>query len=344
MPQLQVQAQAQVQTPQMCIDETGFYQRNQVTVRAQWGRQGLRKGQIQPAANHLAKALGFARTVRDAGARALIFEDFIASNSGSSGWLVHEIDQLVELGEPDAVRTVLAPATLAAQELPAGHSALKIRMLTTIATDYGAIEDQATALALLSQAQQLVPNVQGNEIQANRLTTIAQGYMAVGERVTAAEIATQALQQAEAVTYADSFRRDKTVAPIAVIYAKAGDIDQAMQLAQSIEQPYYRENVIGSAALSAARLGQLDRAANLVQLLTLDQPTVRTLTDIGLYLTTKGDEDQAQLYFDQAVTVITTEGYPGPSFTRKLVNAGFAETVLTALSAAPGGRDRKSVV
>ncbi|MEO0397422.1 MAG: hypothetical protein AAF243_15755 [Cyanobacteria bacterium P01_A01_bin.137] len=334
VPQLPAQAQA----PQMCIDETSFYQRHQVTVRAQWGRQALRKGQIQPAANHLAKALGFARTVRDAGARALIFEDFIAPNSGSSGWLIHEIDQLVELDEPAAVRTVLAPATLAAQDLPAGHSALKIRMLTTIATDYGAIEDPATALALLSQAQQLVPNVQGNEIKANSLTTIAQGYMAVGESVTAAEIATQALQQAEAITYADSFRRDKTVAPIAVIYAKAGDIDQAMQLAQSIEQPYYRENVIGSAALSAARLGQLDRAASLVQQLTLDQPTVRTLTDIGLHLAAEGDENQAQLYFDQAMTVIKTEGYPGPSFTRKLVNAGFAETVLTALAAAPGGR------
>ena len=334
MPQLQAQAQA----PQMCIDETGFYQRNQVTVRAQWGRQALRKGQVQPAVNHLAKALMFARTVRDAGARALIFEDFIASNSGSSGWLIHEIDQLVELGEPDAVRTVLAPATLAAQELPAGHSALKIRMLTTIATDYGAIEDQATALALLFEAQQLVPNVQGNEIQANRLTTIAQGYMALGESITAAEIATQALQQAEAVTYADALRRDKTVAPIAVVYAKAGDIDQAMQLAQSIEQPYYRENIIGTAALSAARLGQLEQAANLVQLLTLDQPTVRTLTDIGLYLAAEGDEDQAQLYFDQAVTVITTDGYPGPSFTQKLIKAGFAETVLTALSAAPDGR------
>ncbi|MEO0739940.1 MAG: hypothetical protein AAFZ35_24400, partial [Cyanobacteria bacterium J06649_12] len=41
---------------------------------------------------------------------------------------------------------------------------------------------------------------------------------------------------------------------------------------------------------------------------------------------------------DQAVTVITTEGYPGPSFTQKLIKAGFAETVLTALAAAPDGR------
>ncbi|MGD1858052.1 MAG: hypothetical protein ACFB2W_27765 [Leptolyngbyaceae cyanobacterium] len=323
---------------QMCIDETRFYQHNQAAVRAQWGRQALRKGHRQPAADHLAKALDRARTLEDAGTRAAIFEDFIAPNSGSSGWLIHEVDALVALGETEAVRTVLTSARQAAQELPTGYSALKIRMLTTIATDYIAIGDRATALDLLAQAQQLVSNVQGREIKANILTVIAQGYVAAEEDAIAIKLATQAAQQAEAVTYADPFRRDKTIAPIATVYAEAGAIDQALQLAQSVQQPSYREHAVGRTALAAARLGQMDQANDLVQLLTLAQLKIRTLTDIGLYLIAEDDTEQAQPYLDQVIDVIKTDSYPGSSFTETMIDAGLPERVLAALSAAPANR------
>ncbi|MEM7795185.1 MAG: tetratricopeptide repeat protein, partial [Cyanobacteria bacterium P01_C01_bin.118] len=335
VPQVPARAQA---SQQMCIDNIGFYHRNQVTVRANWGREALRKDRIQPAADHLAKALDFARAIKDVESRSLIYEDFIATNSGSTGWLVHEVNRLIELDQTVAVRTVLVPARRAAEELPTGDSTLKIRMLTTIANHYTAIGDRATALDLLSQARQLVTHVQGTEIKANILTTLAQSYGTAGDSTIATEVVTDALQQAEKVEYGDSSRRDQTIAPIAVVYAEAGNIEQAMTLAQSLEQPYYRENSIGAAALAAARLGQLDRATELVQLLTLEQPLIRTLTEIGLQLAETGDTDQSQQYFDQAIKVIQTEGYPGPSFTNAMVNAGFTETVLAALSAAPEGR------
>lgn len=115
------QMPAQASQPQMCIDDIGFYQRNQVTVRANWGRTILRKGHIQPAADHLTKALNFARAIKDMGSRAAILKDFIATNNGSTGWLVHEVNRLIELDETIAVRTVLAPARQAAEELPAGY-------------------------------------------------------------------------------------------------------------------------------------------------------------------------------------------------------------------------------
>ncbi|ESA32231.1 tetratricopeptide tpr-1 repeat-containing protein [Leptolyngbya sp. Heron Island J] len=329
---------ARAQTQQMCIDETSFYLRT-ISERAEWGRTALKNGYIQPAVEHLTKSLEMTGTL-DVGFRATSLEHFIEANSASTGWLIHEVDQLIALGETDAVRTVLTTASQVVQGMPNGYSALKIRALTTIARDYAAIGEQAAALELLSQARQLETTVQGSEFKANALIAIAQAYGTMGEDADAIATASQALQQAETVNYPDTIRRDRALEAIAIVYTQANRLDQALQLAQSIEYPYFRENVIGRAALSAAKAGQMEQTASLVQQLTLDQPTVQTLKEISIYLANRGDEQQAQLYFDQTIAAIETYGYPGPSFTQTMLDAGLADTALKALEVAPPGRIR----
>ena len=337
---LAFQPPVRAQTQQMCIDnETSFYLQNRIYERATWGRAALNKGYIQPASEHLVEGLEMTSTT-DVSVRARTLESFIEENSAVSGWLIHEVAQLITLGETDAVRDILTSANQVVQSLPSGYSFLKIRALTTIATHYAAIGEQATALELLSQARQLETIVQGAEFKANALIAIAQAYGTAGEDADAIAVASQALQQTEAVNYPDPIRRDRALEAIAIVYTQANRLDQALQLAQSIEQPYFRENVIGRAALSAAKAGQMDQAASLVQQLTLDQPTVQTLQEISLHLANSGYEKQAQLYLDQTVAAIETYGYPGPSFTQTMLDAGFADTVLKALAVAPPGRIR----
>ena len=323
--------------PQQCVDEISYYQRNRITERADWSDTALTKGYIQSAVEHLTEGLEQARAI-DVRTRASILENFIEENSASTGWLVRGVDQLIELGEIDAARTVLASATTLAQGMPNGYSALKIRGLTTIAIDYGAIDDQATALELLAEALQLETNVQGAEFKTNALITIAQGYSAIGESTLAIDIATQALQQAETVNYADPVRRDRTLGEIATVYAEASDLNRALQLAQTIEQLSFRENVLSVAALSAAQSGQSDQATNLIEQLTIDQFTIQTLKEIGLHLTANGDDQQAQPYFDQAIKEIEIHGYPRFGFTDELLDAGLAEIAWAALTTAPEGR------
>ncbi|MGD1948826.1 MAG: tetratricopeptide repeat protein [Leptolyngbyaceae cyanobacterium] len=323
--------------PQQCFDEISYYQRNRVTERADWSDTALNQGHIQPAVEHLTEGLEQARTI-DVRTRASILENFIETNSASTGWLARGVDQLIALEETDAARTVLDSATPLAQGMPNGYSALKIRFLTTIAVDYGSIGDQTTALELLSQAQQIENAVQGAEFKTNALITIAQGYSAVGEKTLATDVATQALQQAETVNDTDTIRRDRTVGEIATVYAEAGELDRAIQLAQTIEQLSFRENVISAVAISAARSGQLDQATSLVRQLTLDQLTIQTLKEIGLYLTAQENNQEAQLYFDQAIKEIETHGYPGFGFTDEMLSAGLAKTAWAALTAAPEGR------
>lgn len=157
---------ARSQTSQLCIDETHFYQQTRITQRAEWGRTALREGYSQPAAEHLVAGLELVRA-SNSSLRAVVLENFIEANSASTGWLIHEVDRLVELGETDAVRTVLSAANETIQDMPNGYSALKIRLLTTIAADYGAIGDQAAALDLLAQARQLEPSVQRHAAPGN---------------------------------------------------------------------------------------------------------------------------------------------------------------------------------
>ncbi|MEA5462411.1 tetratricopeptide repeat protein [Leptothoe sp. PORK10 BA2] len=338
VPKLSVSAQAPAGQSQICIDETSFYQRDRVTVHAYWSEQAFREGSLQAGANHLVKALELVSTVEQDATKVQILEEFVAENTITGGWLLHGVDRLMAQGDTDAARTVLLSARDAAQELPTGYSRLKIKLLTTMATDYGAIGDLAVAGDLLLQARQLEPNLEGVEFKVNALTSIAQGYNEIRDYSTATELAAQALQLVAVVNYPDSVSRDQAVAAIATIYAQAGDLDQALTLAQSIEQPYERESVIGDVALSAVQAGQRDRTKDLVQQLTLEQPTIRALQEIGLHLASIGDKTEALSYFNQAIVAIETFGYPGPQFTQAMVDGGFAEQVLEALAVAPAGR------
>ncbi|MFG6103085.1 hypothetical protein U2F10_12580 [Leptothoe sp. EHU-05/26/07-4] len=323
------------QSPQMCINEKNDYLRYRITERTEWGRIALDKGYIQSAVEHLTQGLELSKAT-DSNIRAGILENFILENGVNIDEGIREVDTLIKLGDTAAARTVLTSANTLVQGIPDDYRFEKSGLLTKTAAGYAALGEQTTALDLLSQARQLAANVQGAGLQTTALTMVGRQYAAVGAGAIAIEVANQALQQAETINPQDSDRQAQTLAAIAVIYAEAGDIGQALQLAKSIEQPYAQENAMGSIALSAARLGQMDQAADLVQQLTLDEPTIEASKNIGVYLAKRDDQAQAQLYFDQAITAIANHGYPGPLFTETMLDAGLSETTMKALAVAPG--------
>ncbi|MDV3353895.1 hypothetical protein QGP82_34785 [Leptothoe sp. LEGE 181152] len=325
------------QSPQMCINEKNDYLRYRITERTEWGRIALDKGYIQSAVEHLTQGLELSKAT-DSNIRAGILENFILENGVNIDEGIREVDTLIKLGDTAAARTVLTSANTLVQGIPDDYRFEKSGLLTKTAAGYAALGEQTTALDLLSQARQLAANVQGAGLQTTALTMVGRQYAAVGAGAIAIEVANQALQQAETINPQDSDRQSQTLAAIAVIYAEAGDIGQALQLAKSIEQPYAQENAMGSIALSAARLGQMDQAADLVQQLTLDEPTIEASKNIGVYLAKRDDQAQAQLYFDQAITAIANHGYPGPLFTETMLDAGLSETTMKALAVAPGGQ------
>ena len=335
LPPVQPAVQAQGQLSPMCIDEVSTHLWEVVSERAQQGRKALQNGQIQSAANHLAGALEFLGTVNDASIRARTLEGFIRTNSADAGWLIEEVDRLIELGEIEAVRTVLSPAQTAAQGLPSGYSALKTRLLAAIATDYAAIGDREVAFDLLSQAQQAAANIQGAELKAQALTAIAQGYVAAELWPIATDLANQALQQAESATHTHEIRRDRVIEPIAAIYAEAGRIDQALQVAASIDDPYTRDSAMGSTAIALTQAGQIEQAVDLLSTLSVTEPKIRTLFSIGIQLTRDGNEAQANRFFEQAIAAVETADHLPVDVVPTLIQAGLPDMAAAALAARP---------
>ncbi|MEL6383757.1 MAG: hypothetical protein AAFQ89_15135, partial [Cyanobacteria bacterium J06626_18] len=261
----------------------------------------------------------------------------IRTNSFESGWLVTDVGNLVDRGEAKAVRTILAPALAVTQSLPSGHSFLKTRLLATIAAHYGAIGDQETAVDLLTQARQAEVNIQGAEFKAKALTAIAEGYKAAEASAIAAEISTLALQQAELVEYPNPVRRAWVVQPIAVVFAQAGDLKQALAIAQSIEDANYRDRTVSDIALASAQAGQADRALELLQTVTFAEPKAETLAAIGSQLANEGSEEPARLFFEQALEAAGSEAYLQLRVAQALMQVGFLEDADAALSALPEG-------
>ncbi|MBE7382390.1 MAG: tetratricopeptide repeat protein [Leptolyngbya sp. SIO1E4] len=336
MPLSVMQPAAQAQTSQMCVDEIGFHLQGVVVERANRGREALQAGDAQQAAQYLTSALDFLDTIEIERVRVQLLESFIISNSIDAGWLVTDVDRLIEMGETDAVRMVLAPARVATERLSGGYSFLKTTLLTTIAADYGAIGDHAIARELLDQARGAEANVQGAEFKAKALTAIAQGYVAAGDLEMAADVATLALQLAESVTYPNPVRRTWVMEPIASVYVEAGEIEQALQLTTSLE-PYYRDSVTGRVALAMARAGQWRQATDLLATLSLREPKIQTLIALGIQQTQAGDAAQGQRLFEQAIATITAEEFLPVDVASTLIQADFPEIALEALIALPDG-------
>ncbi|MEO1294789.1 MAG: hypothetical protein AAFW75_03135, partial [Cyanobacteria bacterium J06636_16] len=325
------------QDPQMCVGEIGLNFWGSVVAEAERGRQALNQGQVQPATEHFAASLQLIEAVNDASVKVRLIEPFIRTNSFESGWLVTDVGNLVDRGEAKAVRTILAPALAVTQSLPSGHSFLKTRLLATIAAHYGAIGDQETAVDLLTQARQAEVNIQGAEFKAKALTAIAEGYKAAEASAIAAEISTLALQQAELVEYPNPVRRAWVVQPIAVVFAQAGDLKQALAIAQSIEDANYRDRTVSDIALASAQAGQADLALELLQTVTFAEPKAETLAAIGSQLANEGSEEPARLFFEQALEAAGSEAYLQLRVAQALMQVGFLEDADAALSALPEG-------
>ena len=328
------QPMAQAQTSRMCVDEVNASLWNSVTAKANQGREALGKGDLQRATAHFTGALELVESVEQSGVKARLIEMFIQTNAADSGWLITEIEYLIEAGETDAIRTILAPALATTQSLPSGHSFLKTRLLSTIAAHYGAIGDQEIAVDLLSQARQAEANIQGDEFKAKALTEIAQAYETTGESAIALETAALALQYAESVDYPNPVRRAWVVQPIAAIYAEMGEIDQALQIVRSIEDEAYQDSSVGELAIAMAQAGQTEEALALLQEVTLPYYQAQTLAVIGLQLAEDGDE-QAQSLFEQAIATADTDVYLQQEIAQKAAQAGFTELAFNQLASLP---------
>ena len=325
---------AQAQIAPMCVDDLSSDLRNSIVTEAERGRAALNQGQVRRAAEHLTNALQRLETVNSSGVKARLIEDFIHTQGSESGWLITDVESLIEAGATEAVEALLSPALAITQSLPSGHSFLKTRLLSTIAAHYGAIGNQETAVDLLSQARQAEANIQGDEFKAKALTAIAQAYNTAGEPASAIETAALAFQHAESVDYPNPVRRAWVVQPIAAIYAEAGEIEQALQIARSIEDESYKDSAVGEVAIAIAQAGQTEEALALLQEVTLPFYKAQTLATMGLQLAEDGNE-QAQSLFEQAIATADTDMYLQQEIAHKATQAGFTELAFNQLASLP---------
>ncbi|MBD2464063.1 hypothetical protein H6G89_23970 [Oscillatoria sp. FACHB-1407] len=265
--------------------------------------------QVEEAALMMMQAFRVVQTPRNATVRANLTEELIVSAPGQSSLLAQVAHQAQAMERLDIVREALPPALRSVQSLPTGYSAAKVRSFLAIATLYQDIERTDLAIAALRQALQASTSIRGEEFKAVALTSIAQGYIAIDQIDTALPLLNQSRQLANAINHRDPNRKAKVLAAIATAYASAGEVEQALQTAQSIQNAtYYRDAALRSVSDRLVATSQFDRALQIAEILETAELQALTLVNIAGGLAQAGQVAQAEQVFADAIAQSRTVG------------------------------------
>ena len=225
-----------------------------------------RAGDMEQAVYALRRAIAITEVTTD----PLLRTELVGETSGLTGAQPSTLEQILD----DAIATQQLDIPLAllpeieaiAQPLDDLYPALstKTRVLTRLANTYLQLEQPEQAQRLLAQAWQTASFADGGAF-AITVAPIAQGYLELGHTEQAMTILNQALQAAETVTQADESYQAQILEPIAIAFAHAGEVEQAIQIAERIEAGSASARALASAAGAYVKLGQPTQAETLFQ-------------------------------------------------------------------------------
>ena len=175
--------------------------------------------------------------------------------------------------------------------------------------------------------------IENNWYKAKALVDIASYYTKAGQKEKASELLSQALQVAPAsalkddqenyvwdyiaIGYAEAGQYDQALSvaqsiedtphqgmvliKIVNFYTEAGQYDQALSVAQSMENSWYKTKALDDIATSYAVAGQYEQALKVAQVIEDTESKASALVKIASYYTKAGQKEKASELLSQAL-------------------------------------------
>lgn len=297
---LPAQAQGPVQSrPVVCATE-----RQQVAqaalndIQNEFERE-IRKQHYYQAGQTLAQFFELVRPLNEE-ARVGYLSLFLLEESGQqyAQWR-QWVDVAIESKDTTAIAPSLNAAIEATQSISSSRSFSKTRLFIALANVYAELGYPESAAALLNEALQASQTIRGAEFQTNALTPLAIAYLEIQQPEQAIAVLQRARAAAEQVNHpAYPTRRGRALGQVAAAYAKADQIETAIELVRQIENAPENQGY-ALQAIVEAYLRQGDRTAAMELTRTIEVPAVRaaTLLKIAEYEASQGNLEQAsELY------------------------------------------------
>jgi tetratricopeptide (TPR) repeat protein len=145
---------------------------------------------------------------------------------------------------------------------------LQVSSTLRIARVFAAIGEKQQAIEVLNQVVPKIRTLASQPLPLDRVgyqIDAALQYGELGEKSQSGDLLAEALAGVQGIPRDGSSNREYAVAKIAEGYAKLGDFEQALQLAQAIPIASQRSAALGQIAIAYAKAGNLDAGVKLAQ-------------------------------------------------------------------------------
>lgn len=282
---------------------------NALVMKARDYTSNLNNQNKDKALETLIEAFKLMPTLKDVQARANLVENIIVTPDGDTTLLEKLAALYVEPGQKEQLSPLLSQALPVTQSLNTGYSFIKTSALTAFARHYATIGQPQKALSILPQSLQSAKSLKGAQFKTIALTEIAETYTVAGKLEPVPAILEEALQFAKAYDPPNPYSKGYAIRPIAIAYAKIGQYEQAIQIAQSIvNAPYPKTSALGAIASQYAQKGQMEQALQLAQSLEAGESKAKAFSDIAIAYAKAGQQDKAFEVFSQAVELAQSVG------------------------------------
>jgi tetratricopeptide (TPR) repeat protein len=222
-------------------------------------------------AGHLAKA-GQTERATEVLNQAIPLAQYIDDQPGKTQMLVVMAEYLQQSGTPEQVSLVLErslESTDIFKSVQLSNDALlQVHSILRISKGFASIGADQQALEVLNQA---VPKIRTLSSQPLPLDTVfyqieaALQYIELEQKSQSVSILAEALATAQGIPKDQSLSQEAALGKVAEGYAKLGDFEQALQIAQSIQTVGERAAAFGQIALAYAKAGNTDAAVKLAR-------------------------------------------------------------------------------
>lgn len=181
------------------------------------------------------------------------------------------------------------------------------RALAQIAIKYLRDGKKEQSLRLLDQALELARTIAPSSFRTRALAEIGSRYVEIGQMNQAVSTLDEALQTLRTITTEDRAYKAMALSELASSYASCGKYDKAFLLAETIEEPHSKGEVI----IKIARPDYFDEALRLIQTIDDTYVKARALADLGVKYAEAGKNKEALMSLDQALNVanLTEDNY-----------------------------------
>lgn len=194
-------------------------------------------------------------------------------------------------------------------------ASLQVSSMLQIAREFAANGAESQAIAVLDQAMTKIETLSNQPFPLDRIlyqVDAAVQYGELAQEAKATAILAETLAEAKSLPINDTNRYlENAVTRVAVAYAELGDFEQALQIAETIQSAAERESVFQQIALVQARAGNPEAAVELAQMGGSRRNS--TLIEITRHYLTEKQPDQAwnfvQTYEVEGILAEVALGY-----------------------------------